>query len=83
MLLPCGCCSEPDSYGLTWLGTQLKGQGLGYWYHQIMKIGYDINPSALRHQVCSNSCSASTPDMAATLHSTLRTDTSMWSPSRQ
>ena len=44
--IPSSCCSEPDSYGLTWLGTQLKGQGLGYWYHQIMKIGYAINPSA-------------------------------------
>ncbi len=53
-----GCCSEPDSYGLTWLGTQLKGQGLGYWYHQIMKIGYAINPSA-----CSSARSRLPPNL--------------------
>jgi len=52
------CCSEPDSYGLTWLGTQLKGQGLGYWYHQIMKIGYAINPSA-----CSSAPPIVEPDL--------------------
>ena len=38
--------NEPDSYGLTWDGTQLDGQGLGYWYHQVMAMGYAINPSA-------------------------------------
>jgi hypothetical protein len=44
--------NEPDSYGLTWgpNGKQLAGKGLGYWYHQIMKIGYKINPSALLPQ---------------------------------
>ena len=41
--------NEPDSYGLTWgpNGAQLGGKGLGYWYHEIMRIGYGINPSAL------------------------------------
>ena len=41
--------NEPDSYGLTWgpNGNQLAGKGLGYWYHQVMKVGYGINPSAL------------------------------------
>ena len=41
--------NEPDSFGLTWGPTpgQLQGKGLGYWYHQIMRIGYKINPSAL------------------------------------
>jgi len=38
--------NEPDSYGLTWDGTQLDGQGLGYWYHQVMAMGYSINPGA-------------------------------------
>ncbi len=38
--------NEPDSYGLTWGGTQLKGQGLGYWYHQVMAMGHSINSSA-------------------------------------
>ena len=40
--------NEPDSYGLTWLpnGSALGGKGLGYWYHQIMSIGYNINKSA-------------------------------------
>ena len=47
--------NEPDSYGLTWGGTQLNGQGLGYWYHQVMAMGYAINPSAQHphpHCVC-------------------------------
>ena len=47
--------NEPDSYGLTWLGSQLGGHGLGYWYHQIMSVGYGINPSAAPPQ---RSCSA-------------------------
>ena len=40
--------NEPDSYGLTWgpSGSALAGKGLGYWYHQVMRIGYSINPSA-------------------------------------
>ena len=40
--------NEPDSQGLTWgpNGNQIGGKGLGYWYHQIMSIGYGINPSA-------------------------------------
>ena len=38
--------NEPDSYGLTWDGTQLDGQGLSYWYHQVMAMGYAINPGA-------------------------------------
>ena len=37
--------NEPDSYGLTWLGSQLQGKGVGYWYHQMMSAGYTINPS--------------------------------------
>ena len=45
--------NEPDSYGLTWgpNGKQLGGKGLGYWYHQIMTIGYGINSSALSHRL--------------------------------
>ncbi len=44
--------NEPDSYGLTWDGTQLDGQGLGYWYHQVMAMGYSINPGAFTSLVC-------------------------------
>ena len=44
--------NEPDSYGLTWDGTQLGGQGVGYWYHQVMAYGHSLNPSALPPRSC-------------------------------
>ena len=57
--------NEPDSQGLTWDGTQLDGQGLGYWYHQIMAMGYSINPSATLHATTSHATSSQTPPFSA------------------
>ena len=38
--------NEPDSHGLRW--QAFNGvQGVGDMYHQIMNIGYKINPSTL------------------------------------
>lgn len=41
--------NEPDSRSLAWgpSGNYLNGKGMEYWYHQVMSVGYSINPSAL------------------------------------